>query len=408
MTGISTRMRRPGPSPVPDDDRPSRIILDHVTHRFGRTVALDDVSLEMTAGEFMVLLGPSGCGKSTLLRVIAGLIEPSEGRVIVGDRDVTSLSAKDRDLAMVFQSYALYPHLSVLRNVGFGLRARRIPRAEVEARSCAAAEQLGLSELLGRKPRELSGGQRQRVALARAMVREPGAFLMDEPLSNLDAQLRAATRIELSELHQALGTTFVYVTHDQVEAMTMATRIAVMNDGSVEQVGTPVEVHDRPASTFVAQFVGSPPMNLMSATIGSRSGRVRLSLGESEAALWEGDLESRQVMVGVRPEHFGPEDFRIEGQGGGLALQVTVRSVENLGSEEVAVCDHRGERLLWKGPRPIGVSPGDGLVLHVRSANICLFDEASGRRLVWVPDTPRAREPAEVATEGSLTSARRS
>ncbi len=396
MIGISTRRSRT--APPPGDGRPSPIFLDHVTHRFGHIVALDDVSLEVKAGEFMVLLGPSGCGKSTLLRVVAGLIAPTKGRVIVGDRDVTSLPPKDRDLAMVFQSYALYPHLSVLKNIEFALRAQRLPRAEVEARSLAAAEQLGLSGVLNRKPRELSGGQRQRVALARAMVRNPRAFLMDEPLSSLDAQLRAATRIELSELHRALGTTFVYVTHDQLEAMAMATRIAVMNRGRIEQVGTPGEVYDQPATTFVAQFVGSPPMNLMPASIGSRSGKVRLRVGESEATLWDGDLEPRAVVVGVRPER-----LRRGGERGGLALGVMVRSVENLGSEEVAICEHRGERLLWKGPRPIEVMPGDELVLHASSNDLCLFDPASGRRLMWVPDAAPQERPVAMASGASLT-----
>jgi multiple sugar transport system ATP-binding protein len=235
------------------------IDLDEIRRHFGPTVALDGVSLDIADGEFLVLLGPSGCGKSTLLRIIAGLLEPTSGRVIVDGTDVTALPPGARDIAMVFQSYALYPHLSVEKNLAFGLRVRHRPKDEIAAKVRAVADQLRLGGLLTRRPRELSGGQRQRVALGRAMVRDPLAFLMDEPLSNLDAQLRTATRLELAELHRRLRTTFIYVTHDQVEAMTMATRIAILNDGHLEQLGTPADVYDEPASAFVASFIGSPP-----------------------------------------------------------------------------------------------------------------------------------------------------
>ena len=267
----------------------SRIQLDGLTKYFGKVTAVDGVSLDIGDGDFMVLLGPSGCGKSTLLRMIAGLAEPGGGRILVDGRDVTHTPPRDRNLAMVFQSYALYPHLSVERNITFPLRARRLPRAQAREKLHEVATVLDLTELLGRKPRELSGGQRQRVALGRALVRDPGAFLMDEPLSNLDAKLRTATRAGLSALHRRLGSTFVYVTHDQVEAMTMATRIAVLNAGRLEQVGTPAQVYDEPASVFVAGFLGSPAMNLLDATVetvgaaGPRSRDRRPAVGRHRA-----------------------------------------------------------------------------------------------------------------------------
>ena len=243
--------------------------LDGIGRRFGDTTAVDNISLSTARNEFLVLLGPSGCGKTTLLRMIAGLLPPSEGRILVDGRDVTVLPPRERDLAMVFQNYALYPHLTVERNLGFGLSVRKIGKEEIRRRVDEVSEFLDLDGLLKRRPKELSGGQRQRVALGRAMVREPMAFLMDEPLSNLDAQLRSSTRTRLTALHRRLDTTFVYVTHDQVDAMTMATKVAVLNKGRVEQFGTPVEIYDKPASAFVAGFMGAPPMNLLPAELGT-------------------------------------------------------------------------------------------------------------------------------------------
>ncbi|KPJ49301.1 MAG: hypothetical protein AMJ38_03640, partial [Dehalococcoidia bacterium DG_22] len=240
------------------------VTYDHVTKRFETVVAVNDFDLEISDKEFLVLVGPSGCGKSTALRLLAGLEEITEGNIYIGDRLVNNVAAKDRDIAMVFQSYALYPHMSVYDNMAFGLTLRKTPREEIRQRVHEAAQILGIEELLQRKPRQLSGGQRQRVALGRAIVRDPAAFLLDEPLSNLDAKLRVQTRAELSKLHQRLGTTFIYVTHDQVEAMTMATRIAVMK---VQQVGAPQELYDRPHNIFVAGFIGSPAMNFFQATV---------------------------------------------------------------------------------------------------------------------------------------------
>jgi multiple sugar transport system ATP-binding protein len=258
-----------------------------VTKTFDGLHAVDALDLAIADREFLVLLGPSGCGKSTALRMLAGLEDPTSGEVLIGERVVNDVAPKDRDIAMVFQSYALYPHKTVLANIEFPLKAAGVAKDERRQRSIAAAEVLGLGDLLDRKPGAMSGGQRQRVALARAIVREPSVFLMDEPLSNLDAKLRSETRAELTALHQRLQTTFVYVTHDQVEAMTMAGRIAIMNKGKLQQVGTPQQVYDRPANVFVAQFIGTPPMNLFPA----------------------GTLETGPHLVGVRPEHVHFDDL---------------------------------------------------------------------------------------------------
>jgi multiple sugar transport system ATP-binding protein len=270
--------------------------------RFGAVETLKGVSLSLDKGEFLVLLGPSGCGKSTILNIIAGLLEPSSGDVRIGDQSVLGVHPKNRDIAMVFQSYALYPNLSVARNIGFGLEMRGVPKPEREAKVQAVAETLQVTHLLGRRPGELSGGQRQRVAIGRALVRDPAVFLFDEPLSNLDAKLRMEMRTELKRLHQTLGTTIVYVTHDQIEAMTLATKVAVMRDGMVEQLGTPDEVYRRPASLFVAGFVGSPGMNLI------EDGRFRLAQSDARLPLppdyaRSGKDQGRAVVLGIRPEN---------------------------------------------------------------------------------------------------------
>jgi multiple sugar transport system ATP-binding protein len=360
----------------------TRIFLDEIRREFGSTVALDNVTINVPHGEFLVLLGPSGCGKSTLLRIIAGLLTPTSGQVIIDDQDVTTLAPGKRDVAMVFQSYALYPHLSVERNLGFGLQVRHRAKDEIKARVEAVAEQLGLSALLGRRPKELSGGQRQRVALGRAMVREPRVFLMDEPLSNLDAQLRTATRQELTALHQSLKTTFIYVTHDQVEAMTMATRIAILNNGRLEQVGTPAQVYDEPATTFVASFIGAPPMNLLPGIALSLAGRVRVMADGVDVKLAEGDLAEREVLLGVRPEHLrrAPEDCE------GPIFTGRVLALENLGSEEIAFCDIGGTQVAVRGPRPLEMTIGETVTLTTDTSRLYLFDPVSTRRLIWVHD----------------------
>ncbi|GAA2805624.1 sn-glycerol-3-phosphate ABC transporter ATP-binding protein UgpC [Saccharopolyspora taberi] len=348
---------------------------------------MDSVSLDISHGEFVVLLGPSGCGKSTLLRMIAGLLPPSAGRILLDDRDITHVAPKDRDLAMVFQSYALYPHLTVARNLGFPLRTRGWSRADIHTKVAEVASLLGLGELLQRRPKELSGGQRQRVALGRALVRDPGAFLMDEPLSNLDAKLRTATRTELTALHKQLGSTFVYVTHDQVEAMTMATRIAVLNQGRLEQAGTPSEVYDTPESVFVAGFMGSPPMNLIDARVESRAGRVHVTAHDIDVPLDHpaGDFPTRDVVLGVRPEH-----LTIVGRHApdGPQFRGVVEAVENLGNEEVAVCSAGGARLVARGQRPLGLHVGEHVTFTTSPDRTHLFDPATGRRLVWRDPQP--------------------
>ncbi|ONH60517.1 ABC transporter ATP-binding protein [Frankia sp. CcI49] len=385
------------------------IRIEGLTRQFGSVHAVEDISMEIADGDFLVLLGPSGCGKTTLLRMIAGLIEPTAGHVLLGDTDITYAPARDRDLAMVFQSYALYPHLTVERNIGFPLRAARLPKREIAERVREVAGQLELTALLGRRPKELSGGQRQRVALGRALVRKPQAFLMDEPLSNLDAKLRTATRTELSALHHRLRSTFVYVTHDQVEAMTMATRVALLNGGRLEQIGTPTEVYDNPASVFVAGFLGSPPMNLLSARISERAGRLRVAATDLEIPLWAGSDAARDVTVGLRPEHLrvvrdadgsaAPADTATPagsaapaGSAERARLRGVVTGVENLGGEEVAWCEIGGQPVALRGPRPVGLSRGDAVTLTVDLGQVHLFDRTSGRRLAWQP-TPDDASP---------------
>src|SRR5512143_515173 len=255
------------------------VVYDHVTKQFGDVTAVNDLSLDVADKEFLVLVGPSGCGKTTALRLLAGLEEISAGSIYIGDRVVNDVPPKDRDIAMVFQSYALYPHMSVYDNMAFGLKLRKTPKSEIDSRVKEAADILQIGHLLQRKPKELSGGQRQRVALGRAIVRKPQVFLMDEPLSNLDAKLRVQTRAELIKLHRNLGTTFIYVTHDQIEAMTMGTRIAVMNQGLLQQVDSPQNLYDHPANMFVAGFIGSPSMNFSDATLVKQDSKLFIDGG---------------------------------------------------------------------------------------------------------------------------------
>jgi multiple sugar transport system ATP-binding protein len=310
----------------------AKIVLEGVTKVFGSdVVAVNDFSLDIGDGEFMVLVGPSGCGKSTILRVLAGLEEVTAGEVYIGDRQVTDLPPKDRDVAMVFQNYALYPHMTVEQNLGFGLKLRKMPKAQIRERVQDTAKILELEPLLKRKPAELSGGQRQRVAMGRAMVREPVAFLMDEPLSNLDAKLRVQMRAQLAKLHERLQTTTVYVTHDQVEAMTLGERVAVLRDGVLQQVDTPQNLYNHPANLFVAAFIGSPPMNLVEAAV--VDGKV--SFGGHEIPLApEADLGSytgRTVILGIRPSDL--EDADVWQNETLPKIEVTADVTEELGSE---------------------------------------------------------------------------
>jgi len=291
------------------------VAFENVTKQFGNVVAVKDLTLYIPDGEFLVLVGPSGCGKTTTLRLLAGLEEVTRGRIYIGDRDVTEIPPKDRNIAMVFQSYALYPHMNVYDNIAFGLRMRKVPKPEIERRVREAARMLEIEHLLDRKPRQLSGGQRQRVAVARAIVRDPAVFLFDEPLSNLDAKLRVQTRAELIKLHQRLGTTFVYVTHDQVEAMTMGTRIAVMKDGVLQQVDTPQNLYERPENLFVAGFIGSPPMNFFEARLVPEgdglwidTGAFRVPVPPDRVAVYRPHV-GRRVIFGLRPEHIYDPEF---------------------------------------------------------------------------------------------------
>lgn len=284
------------------------VTYEHVTKKFGDFVALNDLNIEIDDKEFLVLVGPSGCGKTTALRCLAGLEEISLGRILIGDHVVNDVPPKDRDIAMVFQSYALYPHMTVFDNMAFGLKLRKVPKDEIKRRVEEAAQILGIEGLLKRKPRELSGGQRQRVAVGRAIVREPKVFLFDEPLSNLDAKLRVQTRAEISRLHQRLQTTFIYVTHDQTEAMTMATRIAVMNKGLLQQLDTPQTLYDKPSNLFVAGFIGSPAMNFFPATLRKDGNTLLVDAGDFSVRVPENHnavyapYAGKEVIFGVRPE----------------------------------------------------------------------------------------------------------
>jgi len=291
------------------------VTYEHVTKRFGEVVAVNDLSLEVRDKEFLVLVGPSGCGKTTALRLLAGLEEITEGKIYIGDRLVNDVPPKDRDIAMVFQSYALYPHMSVYDNMAFGLKLRKTPKSEIDRRVREAASILGIEQLLDRKPKQLSGGQRQRVALGRAIVREPKVFLMDEPLSNLDAKLRVQTRAELSKLHQRLQTTFIYVTHDQMEAMTMGTRIAVLKDGILQQLDTPQNLYDKPDNIFVAGFIGSPAMNFFDATlVGTKedmyidTGSFRVKVPANRVPVLAPYL-GKEVVFGIRPDNIHDPEF---------------------------------------------------------------------------------------------------
>jgi multiple sugar transport system ATP-binding protein len=361
------------------------VTFDHVTKKYGDVIAVNDLNLEIGDGEFMVLVGPSGCGKTTSLRMIAGLEEISSGTLRIGDRVVNDVPPKDRDIAMVFQSYALYPHMSVRDNLAFGLKLRKVPKADIERRVKEAAETIQLQKLLDRKPKELSGGQRQRVALGRAIVREPAVFLMDEPLSNLDAKLRVQTRAEIARLHQRLKTTVVYVTHDQVEAMTMGSRIAVMNDGLLQQVGTPQQLYDHPINRFVAGFIGSPSMNFVDVTASGKDGSSQLAddAGALKIPLPPrfreavGPTQGRKLVAGFRPEHLevgeaGPTS---------VALRATADVVEYLGNEELIHVRAGGRDLVAIVSSEHRVRPGDVIDFRIPLDKLHLFDADSGSTL---------------------------
>jgi multiple sugar transport system ATP-binding protein len=352
----------------------STVDIRSVRKTFGNLEVIHGVDVDIDNGEFVILVGPSGCGKSTLLRMIAGLEEITDGDILIGDQMVNDVAAKDRNIAMVFQNYALYPHMTVAQNMSFSLRLRHAPKAEIERRVKEAAEILGLTELVHRHPRQLSGGQRQRVAMGRAIVRDPEVFLFDEPLSNLDAKLRVAMRAEIKELHQRLRTTTVYVTHDQIEAMTMADRIVVMHDGIVEQIGTPLDLYDNPRNLFVAGFIGSPAMNFM-------RGRLRVN-GQATLETDGGFVlpvanppsgsEGRTLICGVRPEHLSID-------AGGIAAEVVV--VEPTGSETQVIARHGDQEITCLFRERITARPGENIQISANPTLIHLFDPDSGNRL---------------------------
>ncbi len=357
----------------------SGVRLESLCKSFGDITAVDNVNLTVADGEFVVLVGPSGCGKTTTLRMLAGLEDCTSGRIFIGERDVTDTHPKDRNIAMVFQSYALYPHKTVAQNLGFALRIAKRPRDEIDRRIQEVAEILDIQDLLDRKPAKLSGGQRQRVAVGRAIIRNPEIFLFDEPLSNLDAKLRTTTRSELIKLHKRLNATMVYVTHDQVEAMTMGDRIVVMEGGLVQQIGTPLEIYDDPDNRFVAGFIGSPAINFLDAQIAvgrsaceARFAGASLKLPKSHPAASRAD-----VVLGVRPEHL----LIAPGSGIGVSFQATVETVEHLGAETLVELALDGKALTVRSGRLENLASGQPVEIGVHLENILVFDPGDGQRL---------------------------
>jgi len=369
------------------------VSLENVTKVFpGGTVAVEDFSLDIEDREFIVLVGPSGCGKSTTLRMVAGLEEATEGTIRIGGRVVNDVPPKDRDIAMVFQNYALYPHMTVYKNMAFGLKLRRFPRQEIEERVLAAARILGIEPLLERKPKALSGGQRQRVAVGRAIVRQPKAFLFDEPLSNLDAKLRVEMRAELKRLHHRLQTTVIYVTHDQAEAMTLGDRVVVMNDGRIQQVAPPLVVYDYPVNRFVAGFLGTPAMNFMAGRLEGAGEALAFVIGETRVRL-PGELAGRvagyagkSVTLGVRPEDIGHESAG-EFAGQENSLPAVVRVVEPLGDEQVVhLAGPTDTVIVSKMDSHVAVAVDQRVSVYLAMDRIHLFDDETGCNISLEPE----------------------
>ena len=356
------------------------ITLKGIKKSYGKTEVIHGIDWQIQDGDFVVIVGPSGCGKSTLLRMIAGLESITQGDILIGDRRVNDLEPSKRDIAMVFQNYALYPHMTVYKNMAYGLKLMKLPKAEIETRVQKAAAILELGDYLDRLPRELSGGQRQRVAMGRAIVREPAVFLFDEPLSNLDAKLRVQMRLEIKNLQQELGITSVYVTHDQVEAMTLGDQLAVLNAGYVEQLGTPIEIYERPASTFVASFIGSPSMNLIDGQMNADATALTLPGGAViTLAKPRPSLAGKPATLGIRPEHFGLGD----GENGENTLPLHVQVVEQLGADTL-VHGHLGDTSTPLVLRLDGVqtlSRGGIVALHIPQDALHIFDPQTGKRV---------------------------
>jgi multiple sugar transport system ATP-binding protein len=359
------------------------VTFEHVVKKFGDFTAIADLDIHIEDKEFLVLVGPSGCGKTTALRCLAGLEEVTSGKVYIGDRVVNDVAPKDRDIAMVFQSYALYPHMTVFDNLAFGLKLRRVPKAEIQKRVENSAKILGIESLLKRKPRELSGGQRQRVALGRAIVREPKVFLLDEPLSNLDAKLRIQTRAEITKLHHNLGTTFVYVTHDQTEAMTMATRIAVMNKGLLQQLDTPQNLYDKPANLFVAGFIGTPAMNFFNMkivkdgdTYYADNGEIKLKLPKSKTEKLDKQI-GKEVILGIRPDDIHNPDFSPTNIHGEM-VEAKIDVTELMGNEiQIYLTTSKGTSFVARVDPRSKYAFGDKVQVLFNLDNCHLFDTSS-------------------------------
>jgi multiple sugar transport system ATP-binding protein len=366
------------------------VVFRNVTKRFGDVEAVSNLNLEIADKEFLVLVGPSGCGKSTSLRMLAGLEEITEGEILIGDRVVNNIAPKDRDIAMVFQSYALYPHMTVYDNMAFGLRLRKTPKQVIDERVRKAAAELGIESLLDRRPRQLSGGQRQRVAVGRAIVREPAVFLMDEPLSNLDAKLRVEARAFIQKLHQQLGTTFIYVTHDQVEAMTMGTRIAVLNAGVLQQLDTPSNLYRYPKNRFVAGFIGSPAMNFFDGTLKAEDSKLTVDAGIFKVDVPEEynerfkDYVGKSVVFGVRPEDVHDPDYQPPDTRTSI-VNANVDVVEQMGNEMIVYFECEGKTFLGRlDPRTqarVGMKMGTAFNM----SNMHLFD-ADTDEACWLPE----------------------
>ncbi len=362
------------------------VTFEHVYKRFGDVVAVNDLDIKIADKEFLVFVGPSGCGKTTALRCLAGLEEISEGQIRIGDRVVNDVPPKDRDIAMVFQSYALYPHMSVYDNMAFGLKLRKTPKAEIDKKVKEAAEILGIGQLLDRKPKQLSGGQRQRVAVGRAIVRSPKVFLFDEPLSNLDAKLRVQTRAEITKLWQRLGTTFIYVTHDQVEAMTMASRIAVMKDGLLQQIDTPQNLYDHPGNVFVAGFIGSPSMNFFDSTLVEQDGKLFVDSGTFKLQVPDNKKagyvphKGKKVIFGIRPEDIHTAQFAAPGIT--PAPMVADVDITELMGNEIFLYMLSGKKQFMARVDPrTHVRPGEKIDLVVNMDNMHIFDPQTEKSL---------------------------
>jgi multiple sugar transport system ATP-binding protein len=362
------------------------ITFDHIYKRYGDVIAVNDLNIQVADKEFIVFVGPSGCGKSTSLRMLAGLEEISDGRIFIGDRVVNDVPPKDRDIAMVFQSYALYPHMSVYDNMAFGLKLRKVPKAEIDKKVKEAAEILGIGQFLDRKPKQLSGGQRQRVAVGRAIVRSPSVFLFDEPLSNLDAKLRVATRAEISKLHQRLGTTFIYVTHDQVEAMTMASRIAVLKDGILQQIDSPQNLYNHPGNVFTAGFIGSPSMNFFDVTLVDQDGKLfadggtfKLQVPESKKAAYL-PYKGKKVIFGCRPEDVHAAQFQAPGITP-APMKAEVDVTELMGNEIYLYLLTGKKQFIARVDPRTQVRPGEQIDLVVNMDNMHLFDPQTEKTL---------------------------